>query len=334
MTLLEVENLGIKFGGLAALQGASFSLKAKEIVAIIGPNGAGKTTLFNIITGVYEPTSGFIKIDDISPCEQLGLKKTCSILIAGLLTAVMLFVTLNVESIWQAEITSNYIYQQGFQWQNLIPNFSNFLNALSWRDSYGILLAGLILGSSANWIIWNPSCPEVVMKHGLARTFQNIRIFAKMSVLDNILVGMHCSLRSRLSNTIKSKKLEAQAKNKAEQILKFVGLEKSKDLNADKLSYGHQRRLEIARALATNPKLILLDEPAAGMNPSEAEELMNLIKKIRDTGVSVLLIEHHMKVVMGISDKIVVLNYGEKIAEGTPEEIKQNKDVIKAYLGA
>lgn len=324
-SLLDVDSLGIKFGGLSALNDASFSLSPNEVLAIIGPNGAGKTTLFNIITGVYQPTTGCIKINNISPKQQLCTKKIFSVLIAATLTAILLFIALNVEALWLALVTSNYIYQQEFQWQNLVTNFYNFWHALSWQNSIGILLFGAVLGSSANLIMWDRSSPDIVMQHGLARTFQNIRIFSKMTVLDNILVGMHS-----ISKKLKDK--EAQAK--ALEILKFVGLEDSSSLTADKLSYGHQRRLEIARALATNPKLILLDEPAAGMNPAEASELMELIKQIKDRKISVLLIEHHMKVVMGISDRIVVLNYGEKIAEGTPEEIRANPEVIKAYLGA
>ena len=175
------------------------------------------------------------------------------------------------------------------------------------------------------------------MNQGLSRTFQNIRIFPRMSVLENVLVGMHRSLRSKFFGDLlrlpSSRSEQKRAEVRAHEILSLVDLDAEADIAASRLSYGHQRRLEIARALAASPRLILLDEPAAGMNPSEARELMEIIRRIRDQGIAVLLIEHHMHVVMNISDRIVVLDYGEKIAEGSPLEIRSNKDVIEAYLG-
>ena len=316
MSLLKVENLGIKFGGLLALKETSFCVEEGEIVSVIGPNGAGKTTLFNIVTGIYEPSFGSLKINSCSPKKNLNLKHLLYFLFCGFLTAALLFTVINIEALWESLITSNYIYQQAFQWENLNSSFDNFISSLSWNAKYGVFILGVVLGSTSSYVIWNRSrcTPEIIKKHGLARTFQNIRIFSKMTVIDNL----------RVANN---------SKRECEEILKFVGLDKESDLLADKLSYGHQRRLEIARALATKPHLILLDEPAAGMNPSEAHDLMNLIREIKEKGISVLLIEHHMKVVMGISDRIVVLNYGEKIAEGSPEEVRNNQEVIKAYLG-
>ena len=180
--------------------------------------------------------------------------------------------------------------------------------------------------------------PYQITAKGLARTFQNIRLFSKMTVLDNVLIGRHTKTSSGLLGAIlrrpSDKREEAEAKDVAMALLAFVGLDAKKDEQAGSLSYGEQRRLEIARALAADPVLLLLDEPAAGMNPQETVNLMKLITRIRsEMNKTILLIEHDMKVVMGISERVAVLNYGRKIAEGTPAEIQRNEDVIKAYLG-
>ncbi len=177
-----------------------------------------------------------------------------------------------------------------------------------------------------------------VCKAGIARTFQNIRLFDKLSVIDNVVIGMHNSLEyttlDGIFKTRKYKKAEKEAYEKAMDLLKIFSLEDDADTPAGSLPYGKQRRLEILRALATNPSLLLLDEPAAGMNPSETKDLMETISKIRDRfDISILLIEHDMKLVMGICEKITVLNYGMVLASGTPEDIQNNPDVIKAYLG-
>lgn len=180
--------------------------------------------------------------------------------------------------------------------------------------------------------------PYQITPLGIARTFQNIRLFGQMSVLDNVLIGQHCRTETGLFGAIirtpGSKREEARAREIALRMLGFVNLEEKKDDYASNLSYGEQRRLEIARALATDPTLLLLDEPAAGMNPQETATLIELIRQIRDEmDKTILLIEHDMKVVMGISERVAVLNYGRKIAEGTPQEVQDNEEVIKAYLG-
>ena len=251
LTILNVEGLTKRFGGVTAIEKINFSVLPGKIVSIIGPNGAGKTTLFNCITGLYSPDEGSIYFD-----EQILLNK---------------------------------LY------------------------------------------------PFAITAKGVARTFQTIRLFKHMTALENVLVGAHVRTRLGLIDTLFStrrfqvteKKITAHALH----LLDFFGLQPKADELARNLAYGHQRKLEIARALASAPKVLLLDEPAAGMNPKEKDELLALIRAIRDTGVTILLIEHDMKVVMPVSDKVIVIDYGKKIAEGTPREIQNNSRVIEAYLG-
>lgn len=251
--ILQTENLGISFGGLKAAQDINLTIYKNQLYGLIGPNGAGKTTVFNLITGVYKPTTGVF-------------------------------------------------YLQG---ENLV--------GLSQAE---------------------------INKKGIARTFQNIRLFNNMSVIKNVMVGLanrpeyKCNLAQSLFRTPAHYRSEINMRQKAKEILEVFGLLEERNQLASNLPYGKQRKLEIARALATNPKLLLLDEPAAGMNPQETEELMETIKFVRDTfDMTILLIEHDMKLVSGICDEITVLNFGKEICKGETKEVLNNPEVIKSYLG-
>ncbi len=251
MSVLTVENLSKGFGGVQAVAELSFSITEKRIHSIIGPNGAGKTTLFNLITGIYTPSSGRISLlgDDIT----------------GLPTAAR-------------------------------------------------------------------------AARGIQRTFQNLQIFFNMTALENVMVGRHLSLRPRLLPSLlrlpASARADRETEAQAADLMAYVGLGKWLDADADAMPYGALKRLEIARALAARPRLLLLDEPAAGLNAVETAEIDELIKRIAAGGTTVVLVEHDMKLVMGVSDHILVLDYGRKLADGTAAEVRANPDVIRAYLGA
>jgi len=252
--ILEVTNLSKSFGGIQAVKDISLKIEENQIVGIIGQNGAGKTTFFNLLTGIYSPTSGEI---------EYNLGKT--------------------------------------------------------------------IGSK-------DLKPHKLAHYGIARTFQNIRLFKNMTVLDNVLLGCHSNLNYGLFTTLfklpSYYRVEKAATHKALKLLEEFNLIDKKDELAKHLAYGEQRRLEIARALATEPKIILLDEPAAGMNPNETNNLTQLIKWIRESyDLTIILIEHDMSLVMDVCEKIFVFDYGNLIASGLPEEIKKDKRVIETYLG-
>lgn len=252
-TVLKIENLGISFGGLKAVQNLNLEIKEKQLYGLVGPNGAGKTTVFNMITGVYKPTTGTFYL-----CGE-----------------------------------------------NLT-------------------------GKSQ----------ETINHKGIARTFQNIRLFNNMTVIRNVMVGLHsrpefkCGVFTSMFRLPRHFKAEKAMRQRAKEILEVVGLLEERNSLACNLPYGKQRKLEIARALATNPKLLCLDEPAAGMNPHETQELMDIIRLIREKfNVTILLIEHDMKFVSGLCDELTVLNFGTVLAQGNTKEALQDPEVIKAYIG-
>ena len=255
MIILKTTDLTRNFGGLCAVNKVNMEIHEHELIGLIGPNGAGKTTLFNLLTGVYEPSSGTVELNVNGEMKSIGGLK-----------------------------------------------------------------------------------PYVITGLGLARTFQNIRLFKKLTVLDNVKIAMHKNIKyGVLAGILRLPKYyaeEERVEKEAIALLKEVGLDHKKDELACNLPYGEQRRLEIARALATNPKILFLDEPAAGMNPQETNDLTKLIHDIKDKfNVTIILIEHDMSLVMTICERIYVLDYGKCIANGVPEEIKNNPRVIEAYLG-
>jgi len=338
-SLISVKNVTMRFGGLTAVKDVSVEVPRGSITAVIGPNGAGKTTLFNAITGVYEPTEGSVLVSGRDPQRQMSNRVIAGVIASGLGTAVFLAILVRVEALWQAAIIDNYTFQQPFPWMKSAGVFLSTLFGGGFVGTWLPLLLGALLGAAGRSVIWSRTrrTPDVVASAGVARTFQNIRLFPELSLVENVTVGMDRRLRTGFLPALlalpSALAERSNARGDAARLLEFVGLADKAEEAAGNLPYGHQRRLEIARALASRPDVILLDEPAAGMNPTETVELMRLIRAIRDNGTTVVLIEHHMRVVMGISDRIHVLQYGEKIAEGTPAEIKSNPRCIEAYLG-
>jgi branched-chain amino acid transport system ATP-binding protein len=339
MSLLQINNLTMRFGGVVAVDGVTVDIVPNEIVSLIGPNGAGKTTVFNAVTGIYEPTAGKIILNGRETRQDFTGKRALQFLAVGLLTAFALILLINAEALWQSVITDNYQYQQPFLWGKACYAALAFFKENTGKRFILPLIIGLITGAGGAFSVWQRSrcAPEIAACMGIARTFQNIRLFNQMTVLDNILIGMDSQLQTTVWHALLRLPLfwreRETAAAKAAELIRFVGLDDQAHDLAENLAYGHQRRLEIARALAMKPKLLLLDEPAAGLNPAESQALMELIRKIRTSGITVLLIEHSMEVVMGISDHITVLDHGKKIAAGTPGEIRANPAVIEAYLG-
>ena len=272
-TVLELENVTMQFGGVVAVDSLSMHINKGEIVALIGPNGAGKTTAFNVVTGVYAPTNGSVKL-------------------------------------------RGKIIAQGHPTGKM-------------RKLY----AGTHIGEYDRLV---SNTPDRITEMGVARTFQNIRLFKKMTVLENVLVARHMRLKAGLikSTLHLNQQEEKRIRQESLDLLEMLGMADLAEENAASLPYGRQRYLEIVRALATEPRLLLLDEPAAGMNPQETDELSEFIRDIKEKfKLTVFLIEHHMNLVMDISDRIYVLDFGKLIADGTPQEVQDNPDVIAAYLG-